>query len=116
MQEQLPTDDIQVSTESEDAPNPPEAGAAPDGEAVATRASRPLEVVKGIHPELLCVCPECEPDHVELQWFSPEEVRKQKGDAMLYCQRSSRKYFTPIIDLNRWLASRAPVSRRRSKD
>src|SRR4051812_23416842 len=50
------------------------------GEAVPdVPAARPREVIKGIHPELLCACEECEPDHVELQWFSVDEARKVKG-------------------------------------
>jgi hypothetical protein len=116
MHEQTPPNDTFVIPESDGALEQPVVDTPVEGDERLQRASRPFENVKGIHPELLCQCPECEPEHVELQWFSPEEVRKQKGDAMLYCQRSSRKYFTPILDLNRWLASRAPVSRRRTRD
>ncbi|MDB5095816.1 MAG: hypothetical protein JWM80_237 [Cyanobacteria bacterium RYN_339] len=67
--------------------------------------ARPREVIKGIHPLLLCNCEECEPDHVELQWFSVDELRKVKGTAMLFCAHSSRKYFSPVEDLQKWLTA-----------
>lgn len=67
---------------------------------------RPKEIIRGINPELLCQCPECDPDFVELQWFSPEEMKKMKGDAMLFCARSSRKYFTPVENLHAWIAEK----------
>jgi hypothetical protein len=92
------------------APHHPEhaGGAVPD-----LPPARPREVIKGIHPELLCQCEECEPDHVELQWFSVDEQRKVKGTAMLFCARSSRKYFTPVDDLQKFLTAN-PVKGRKS--
>lgn len=74
---------------------------------------RPREVIKGIHPELLCECPECAPEYTELQWFSPEEERKTKGSVMLYCQRSSRKYFSPATEFHAWVAEHATKKRRK---
>ena len=73
---------------------------------VDARPERPRENIRGIHPELLCQCPECDPDFVELQWFSVDEPRKVKGDAMLFCARSSRKYFTPVLELNAWISGK----------
>ncbi|MEB3285500.1 MAG: hypothetical protein VKN33_09465 [Candidatus Sericytochromatia bacterium] len=70
------------------------------------RSVREKVSIKGIHPELLCQCPECDPDFVELQWFTQDESRKVKGDAMLFCGRSSRKYFTPVLELNAWIATK----------
>jgi hypothetical protein len=78
--------------------------------------SRPREVIKGIHPELLCSCEECEPDHVELQWFSVDEQRKVKGTAMLFCAHSSRKYFTPVPDLQAFLTANPVKGRRAPKE
>jgi hypothetical protein len=74
--------------------------------------ARPREQIKGIHPELLCQCEECEPDHVELQWFSVDEQRKTKGTAMLFCARSSRKYFSPVDDLQKFLAANPAKGRK----
>ena len=74
---------------------------------------RPREVVKGIHPEIRCQCVECEPDYTELQWFSVDETRKVKGTAMLYCQHSSRKYFSPVPALQAWLTDHPPPRTRR---
>lgn len=100
-------------------PTPDTAIGEPHGtDSVASTApdvpSRPREVIKGIHPELLCTCEECEPDHVELQWFSVDEARKVKGTAMLYCARSSRKFFTPVPDLQAFLTAN-PVKGRRNQ-
>lgn len=80
-----------------------------EGEAPA----RPREVIRGIHPELKCECPECAPDFTELQWFSPEEEKKTKGQVMLYCQRSSRKYFSPAAEFQAWFAENKAVGRKR---
>lgn len=85
----------------------PTAAAAPEAEA------RPREAVRGIHPELRCHCPECEPEFVELQWFTVDEPRKVKGDAMLFCARSSRKYFVPVLALNAWIAEKGGPRRGR---
>lgn len=89
----------------------PDSGPLADAPPVAPPAAddaieKPREVIRGIHPELLCQCPECDPDFVELQWFSPEEQKKVKGDVMLFCARSSRKYFTPVIDLQAWITEK----------
>jgi hypothetical protein len=73
----------------------------------------PRPVYKGIHPELLCQCPECEPDFVELTWFSPEEKAKIKGQIMIYCPSSGRKHFSPAVDLHAWLAPRQTGKRSR---
>ncbi|MEB3328012.1 MAG: hypothetical protein VKQ33_02135 [Candidatus Sericytochromatia bacterium] len=97
----------------------PDANAAPPAEAasspeVASAASAPARPsIRGIHPELVCRCPECEDDNVELQWFNVDEARKTKGDAMLFCGRSSRKYFVPILDLNAWLSQHGGARRGR---
>lgn len=74
--------------------------------------TKPKEKIRGIHPELICSCPECDPGFCELQWFSPEEQKKQKGDVMLFCASSSRKYFTPIINLNEWIAEKGGPRKR----
>lgn len=95
---------------------PPVEEAAPVEGAADTRPERPREVIRGIHPELLCQCPECEPDFVELQWFSADEPRKVKGDAMLFCARSSRKYFTPVLDLNAWISEKGGPRKARRGD
>jgi hypothetical protein len=92
----------------------PDSGPLADAPPLAAADERPREVIRGIHAELLCTCPECDPDFVELQWFSPDEPRKVKGDAMLFCARSSRKYFTPIVDLNTWLAENGGVRKGKS--
>lgn len=85
----------------------PDSGPLADAPPVADAApEKPREVIRGIHPELLCQCPECDPDFVELQWFSPEEQKKVKGDVMLFCARSSRKYFTPVIELTAWITEK----------
>ncbi len=98
-----------------------EAAAAPEGEVASEETVAEImqdprfrEVVKGIHPELLCMCPECVEDNVELQWFSPEEKVKTKGSVMLYCQRSSRKYFSPAVEFQAWLAEK-PVAKGRGR-
>ncbi|MEB3223617.1 MAG: hypothetical protein VKS61_16205 [Candidatus Sericytochromatia bacterium] len=96
-----PATEPAASTEDGAAEAAEAAEAATAGEAVTSGPAR--AAIRGIHPELLCQCQECEPDHVELQWFSPDEPRKTKGDAMLFCGRSSRKYFVPIVDLQAWL-------------
>jgi hypothetical protein len=106
---------VEGSAEGEDSA----VGAADDaasaaGEATGGTPSRPG--VRGIHPELLCQCPECESDHVELQWFNVDEARKTKGDAMLFCARSSRKYFVPILELNNWLAQHGGARKGRRGD
>lgn len=99
--------ELATATETHEAP----ASSATDGgeakeTALETRPERPREVIRGIHPELLCQCPECDPVFAELQWFSPDEPRKTKGDAMLFCARSSRKYFTPVLELNAWISAK----------
>jgi hypothetical protein len=88
------------------------AAATPEGEEAAP--VRPREIIRGIHPELLCTCEECEPDHVELQWFNVDETKKVKGTAMLFCGYSSRKYFTPVPDLQAFLTANPvkPVGRK----
>jgi hypothetical protein len=94
---------LEASAQGEDAATAAgEDAASVAGEATGGTQSRPS--VRGIHPELVCQCPECETEHVELQWFNVDEARKTKGDAMLFCARSSRKYFVPIIELNTWLS------------
>ncbi|MFP5502399.1 MAG: hypothetical protein ACLGIN_07900 [Candidatus Sericytochromatia bacterium] len=95
--------------EGQEAPAPAE-GETTEG---AEAPPRPREVIKGIHPELLCECPECAPEYTELQWFSPEEERKTKGSVMLYCQRSSRKYFSPATEFHAWVAEHATKKRRK---
>ena len=126
--ELLPTDDVPTDdVPSAEAPAEVDPGAVPDLVAVAAAGEAtadpndgpdsgpladappvapPREVIRGIHPELLCTCPECAPDFVELQWFSPEEQKKVKGDVMLFCARSSRKYFTPMIELMAWITEK----------
>ena len=91
---------------------PEASGPEPTTEAEA----RPREVIRGIHAELLCHCPECEPDFVELQWFTVDEPRKVKGDAMLFCARSSRKYFVPVVALNAWIAEKGGPRRSRKSE
>ena len=125
--ENLPTDDATVDAAA-DAPEgaAPEAPAAdpndgPDSGPLADAPpmveEKPREVIRGIHPELLCQCPECDPNFVELQWFSPEEQKKVKGDVMLFCARSSRKYFTPVIELQAWITEKGgPRKARRGGD
>ena len=104
------TGDVADERDADDGPDAgPLADAPPLGDAPE---SRPREVVRGIHPELLCQCPECAPDYVELQWFSVDEQKKVKGDAMLFCARSARKYFTPILDLNAWLTEKGGPRKR----
>lgn len=83
--------------------------AAAEGEAPV----RPREVIRGIHPELKCECPECAPEFTELQWFSPEEEKKVKGQVMLYCQRSSRKYFSPAVEFQAWVAENKVTGKKR---
>lgn len=102
------------SPRGDDSEAPEGGGQAPaeDGE-VAEAPVRPREVIKGIHPELVCECPECDPEFTELQWFSPEEERKTKGSVMLYCQRSSRKYFSPATEFHAWVAENATKKRRK---
>jgi hypothetical protein len=87
------------------APNPT-VGAAPESEAQQEEAAevKPREVIKGIHPELLCQDPICGPEFTELQFFSPEEATKTKGKAMLFCARSGKKYFAPAAELQTWIA------------
>jgi hypothetical protein len=88
-----------------------EAGEAP-AEAAPAEAPvevRPREVIKGIHPELLCEDPICGPEYTELQFFSPEEATKQKGKAMLFCARSGKKYFAPAAELQAWIAENKVV-------
>lgn len=93
----------------------PDSGPLADAPPVAEE--KPREVIRGIHPELLCQCPECDPDFVELQWFSPEEQKKVKGDVMLFCARSSRKYFTPVVELQAWITEKGgPRKARRGGD
>ena len=87
----------------------------PDGDVLPVRVR---EVVVGINPELLCQCPECEPDFVELQWFSAEEKKKQKGTIMLFCQNSSRKYFSPAAEFQAWFEknpTKPPAKRSRGE-
>lgn len=114
-----PTDADEVIVLTDDVPETPsdEANEGPDSgplaDAPPAAPEKPREIIKGIHPELLCACPECDPDFVELQWFSPEEQKKVKGDVMLFCARSSRKYFTPIVNLNEWIAEKGPVKKTR---
>lgn len=95
-----------------EAPEAPETTETPEG-TEGEAPARPREVIKGIHPELLCECPECAPEYTELQWFSPEEERKTKGSVMLYCQRSSRKYFSPATEFHAWVAENATKKRRK---
>jgi hypothetical protein len=80
---------------------------------VEAEPARPREVIKGINPELKCECPECAPEFTELQWFSPEEEKKTKGQVMLYCQRSSRKYFSPAKEFQDWVEKNKPVGKRK---
>ena len=87
--------------------------AASTGDGEAEGPQRPREVIKGIHPELKCECPECAPEFTELQWFSPEEEKKTKGQVMLYCQRSSRKYFSPAVEFQAWLAENKVAGKKR---
>lgn len=90
------------------------------GEATPAEGEEPApqrrEVARGIHPELLCHCEECDPEFTELQWFSPEEKKKTRGDLMLYCQRSGRKYFTPAAELHTWLAANPIKAAGRSRE
>ncbi len=90
----------------------PDSGPLADAPPAPPEIVKPKDVIRGIHPELICSCPECDPDFVELQWFSPEEQKKQKGDVMLFCARSSRKYFTPILNLNEWIAEKGGPRKR----
>lgn len=123
-------DDLTPETEtaaSQDAPEALEAAEAPegalesptgdvDGAPVSTEEEapvRPREIIKGIHPELKCECPECAPEFTELQWFSPEEEKKTKGQVMLYCQRSSRKYFSPATEFQTWVAENKVTGKKR---
>lgn len=109
--------DAPVATEAPAAdPNDgPDSG--PLADAPPIPEGKPREVIRGIHPELLCQCPECDPDFVELQWFSPEEQKKVKGDVMLFCARSSRKYFSPIVELQAWITEKGgPRKARRGGD
>lgn len=116
-----PTDPEAATAEApvvptEDAPAAEGAPAEGGEEAQGPADPRTREVVKGIHPELICHCPECTPEFCELQWFSPEEKVKTKGNVMLYCQRSSRKYFSPAVDFQAWLAEKpAPTKRGRGQ-
>ncbi|MEB3196074.1 MAG: hypothetical protein VKP62_02620 [Candidatus Sericytochromatia bacterium] len=103
-------------TVTEEGPEAGTAEAGPAGEEAGSAPERPREQIKGIHPELLCTCPECEPHHVELQWFTVDEARKVKGDAMLFCALSSRKYFSPVQALQDWLnAKGGPRKGRRNE-
>lgn len=68
---------------------------------------------KGISPELVCECPECLDDPVELDFFSAEEQHRTKGQLMLYCQRTGRKYFAPVEAFQAWFAGVAPKSGRK---
>lgn len=70
--------------------------------------------IRGIHPELRCQCEECAPDYTELQFFTPEEAQKIKGQTMLFCGHTGRKYFAPAPELSTWVAEHAPKRGRRS--
>lgn len=102
-----------------DRPSAPETEApeAASLEGAADPAAEPMEQApaapagpryKGINSELRCECPECLDDPVELDFFSAEEQHKTKGTVMLYCQRTGRKYFTPVDAFQAWFAGVAP--------
>lgn len=108
--EAAPVEASAAPAEATAAPVDADGGAAADADGTPVR---PREHIRGIHPELLCSCQECEPDYVELQWFSVDEARKVKGTAMLYCGYSGRKYFSPVPDLQAFLTAN-PVRGRKS--
>ena len=99
-----------------DAPSPT-VGAVPESEAQQeeTPEVKPREVIKGIHPELLCQDPECAPEFTELQFFSPEEATKMKGKTMLFCARSGKKYFAPAVELQTWISENKVVKTGRGR-
>jgi hypothetical protein len=86
-----------------------------DGEQPAAVEVKPREVIKGIHPELRCSDPICAPEYTELQFFSPEEVNKQKGKIMLFCAHSGLKYFAPAAELQAWIAENKIVKTGRGR-
>lgn len=92
-----------------------EAAAGEDGEQPAAVEAKPREVIKGIHPELRCNDPVCAPEYTELQFFSPEEVNKQKGKIMLFCAHSGLKYFAPAAELQAWIAENKIVKTGRGR-
>lgn len=92
-----------------------EAATGEEGEQPATVEVKPREVIKGIHPELRCSDPVCAPDYTELQFFSPEEVNKQKGKIMLFCAHSGLKYFAPAAELQAWIAENKIVKTGRGR-
>jgi hypothetical protein len=92
-----------------------EAATGEGGEQPAAVEVKPREVIKGIHPELRCSDPVCAPDYTELQFFSPEEVNKQKGKIMLFCAHSGLKYFAPAAELQTWIAENKIVKTGRGR-
>ncbi|HEY9720974.1 MAG TPA: hypothetical protein V6D47_03120 [Oscillatoriaceae cyanobacterium] len=90
------------------------APAAEPQEAQPEIESAPRPQIRGIHPELRCQCEECAPEYTELQFFTPEEAAKTKGQSMLFCGHTGRKYFAPAPELSSWVAEHAPKKSRRS--
>jgi hypothetical protein len=107
-------DENATGGETTDAPLA-ESATGEDGEQPAVVEAKPREVIKGIHPELRCSDPVCAPEYTELQFFSPEEVNKQKGKIMLFCAHSGLKYFAPAAELQAWIAENKIVKTGRGR-